>query len=209
MADNQVPKRAPKKVTIDYRNGKIYKIVNDVNDIVYIGSTTSVLSRRFSGHKSNVGRIGNQKNRFYSAVRLIGIDHFRIILIENFSSKSKSELEAREYAITNAIDRVLLYNSRFDDKPDEEVKQRMKETNHLLGKIVKENPFFHRGGIHDDPTRKQFRFQWKDNKIQKHKSFNYGFSRTREQAYMLCVGVRDEIYPLTNAEYLAELPFAE
>jgi hypothetical protein len=207
MADNQIQKRAPKKVTIDYKNGKIYKIVNDVNDMTYVGSTTSALSRRFSGHKADAKRTKSQNCRFYTAVNLIGIDHFRIILIENFSCKSKSELEAREYAITNAMDKELLYNSLFNGKPDEELKQKLKENNPHLGKFGKECPFFQRGCIGEMSNR--FRFTWRENKIQKLRSFSYGVLRTRECAYMLCMGVREEIYPLTNADYLAELPFAE
>ena len=38
---------------MDYRNGKIYIIRNHCNDLVYVGSTTQSLSRRFSKHKAD------------------------------------------------------------------------------------------------------------------------------------------------------------
>ncbi len=36
----------------DFSKGKIYKITNDYNDDVYVGSTCDTLGRRFSRHKS-------------------------------------------------------------------------------------------------------------------------------------------------------------
>ena len=36
----------------DYSKSKIYKITNDYNDDVYVGSTCDTLGRRFSRHKS-------------------------------------------------------------------------------------------------------------------------------------------------------------
>ena len=35
-----------------YANGKIYKIVNDVNDEIYVGSTVKQLSNRMAQHRS-------------------------------------------------------------------------------------------------------------------------------------------------------------
>ena len=36
-----------------YNNGKIYKIIDNTNDNIYIGSTTEpILSRRMAQHKS-------------------------------------------------------------------------------------------------------------------------------------------------------------
>jgi predicted GIY-YIG superfamily endonuclease len=36
----------------DFNKGKIYKITNDYNDDIYIGSTCDTLNRRFSNHKA-------------------------------------------------------------------------------------------------------------------------------------------------------------
>jgi len=76
----------------DYSKGKIYKIVNDVNDKFYIGSTTQPLYKRLSEHrkKDNVCMCKN-----------IGVDLYKcsIILIENYSCNDKQELlrKEREY----------------------------------------------------------------------------------------------------------------
>ena len=34
------------KRAMDYKNGKIHKILNDINDDVYVGSVTQSLSKR-------------------------------------------------------------------------------------------------------------------------------------------------------------------
>ena len=38
----------------DYTNGKIYCIRNNVDDDIYIGSTTQALSKRMAKHRSNI-----------------------------------------------------------------------------------------------------------------------------------------------------------
>ena len=35
----------------DYTKGKIYKITNDFNNDIYVGSTCDTLVKRFSNHK--------------------------------------------------------------------------------------------------------------------------------------------------------------
>jgi len=38
---------------VDYSKGKIYKITNDFNDEIYVGSTCDTLVKRFSNHKKD------------------------------------------------------------------------------------------------------------------------------------------------------------
>jgi hypothetical protein len=71
-----------------FENGKIYKIVSDLTDKIYIGSTILTLNERLSKHK----------NKFNStkSVELTKLENFRIELIENFPCDNKYDLEARE-----------------------------------------------------------------------------------------------------------------
>ena len=73
---------------VNYQNGKIYKIINESNDIVYIGSTTNTLCRRYHSH--------NHK----------AINH-KIILIENYPCNGKEELCKREQEIIEENDNLL------------------------------------------------------------------------------------------------------
>jgi hypothetical protein len=81
---------------MDYKNGKIYKISNIVNDLVYIGSTTQSLSRRMSYHRSSINVKSKSTSRLYTEMREIGCDNFFIELLENFPCDTKEELHARE-----------------------------------------------------------------------------------------------------------------
>ena len=90
----------------DYSKGKIYKIINTQNEIIYIGSTIQQLCDRFSHHlyKGN----GN-----------------KIILIENFSCSCKEELVRKEQEIieqhNNLLNKCRAYRS------DEYLKEYKKE----------------------------------------------------------------------------------
>jgi group I intron endonuclease len=83
-------------MTQDFSKGKIYKITNDYNDDVYVGSTCDTLVKRFSSHKSNM----NCKEKFNRSLnvlmREIGKERFRIELIEDYPCKDKYELRQRE-----------------------------------------------------------------------------------------------------------------
>jgi len=65
---------------VNYENGKIYKILNKNNEIIYIGSTVNKLCRRFSTHRHR----GNNN---------------KIILIENYNCNCKEELVQKEQEI--------------------------------------------------------------------------------------------------------------
>jgi len=76
-----------------YSNGKIYKLVNSVDDKIYVGSTCCVLSKRLYGHKKTAKEIPHHSHRHFNK---IGWDKVRIILIENVSVETKDELIMRE-----------------------------------------------------------------------------------------------------------------
>ena len=76
----------------DYQLGKIYKVVNDVNGMVYIGSTAQpTLARRMTCHRSR------HKHNSCKTYKTWGdITDCKIVLIEKFPCESKDELCARE-----------------------------------------------------------------------------------------------------------------
>lgn len=77
-----------------YHNGKVYKLANNVDDEIYVGSTTQYLSQRKAGHRRDT--ISRANTRVYKHLNEIGWDNVDIILIENYSCNSKDELNARE-----------------------------------------------------------------------------------------------------------------
>jgi len=76
-----------------YSKGKIYKLVNSVDDKIYVGSTCCVLSKRLYGHKKTAKEIPHYGHRHLNK---IGWDKVRIILIENVNVETKDELIMRE-----------------------------------------------------------------------------------------------------------------
>lgn len=58
------------------REFSVYQIVNDVDDKVYIGSTTTELWHRMSQHRADAR--GGAKSPLYDLMREYGIEHFRI-----------------------------------------------------------------------------------------------------------------------------------
>jgi hypothetical protein len=77
-----------------YQNGKIYKIVNDIDKLIYVGSTITSLSQRFSVHKSKSKRYPERK--IYKHFAKYGIHHFEIKLIKKYPCNNKLELEIEE-----------------------------------------------------------------------------------------------------------------
>lgn len=85
---------------VDYSNAKIYKIVSNVSDKCYIGSTNEpTLARRLAKHKSDYGcyKQKNKKNRFMTSFLVLEDASYSIVLLENCPNiTSRDELHARE-----------------------------------------------------------------------------------------------------------------
>ena len=61
---------------VNYQNGKIYKLVNNVNDKIYIGSTTQKLCNRKNTHKNDSKR---SESKLYNFVNEIGFENIEIV----------------------------------------------------------------------------------------------------------------------------------
>jgi group I intron endonuclease len=111
---------------VNYHLGKIYRIVNSVNSIEYIGSTVRPhLSQRMGGHQSNAR--GRPDCPLHQAMKDVGIGNFTIKLIQLYPCNSKDELEAEEYRLIKLAlqNGQQLYNTMIDRKHSEETKALM------------------------------------------------------------------------------------
>jgi hypothetical protein len=75
-------------MTDRYSNGKIYKLVSDFTDKIYIGSTCLPLHKRKYKHSTISNKLSSTK------ITLLG--KFDIILIEEYPCENKNQLLARE-----------------------------------------------------------------------------------------------------------------
>ena len=79
-----------------YNQGKIYKITNNCDDMIYIGSTCMPLSKRFYNHKAESAAKRNPNRRLFVHANQVGWAECQIVLVENFSCNSSDELRQRE-----------------------------------------------------------------------------------------------------------------
>ena len=102
---------------VNYQNGKIYKIINENDEIVYIGSTAQKLCRRYNAHKHKA-------------------PNHKIILIENYSCNSKEELCKKEQQIIE--EHSDLFNKQRAYISEEQKEKYKKEFNKQYRKNNKE-----------------------------------------------------------------------
>lgn len=94
----------------DYSKGKIYKIIDESNGDVYIGSTIQSLKRRFHTH---------QIFKDYNKLKC----NCKIILIEDYPCNSRRELEKREQYFIDNTDCINKLNSYLT--PEEHMKMKL------------------------------------------------------------------------------------
>jgi hypothetical protein len=80
----------------DYQKAKIYRIVSNVCDLVYYGSTCETLSQRLAQHRANYKRYLEGKNNNVTSFEIIEKGNYEIVLVENYPCNSKEELHRRE-----------------------------------------------------------------------------------------------------------------
>ena len=99
---------------VNYGNGKVYKIINENNEIVYIGSTAQKLCKRYSTHE-------------YKS------PNHKIILIENYPCNSKEELCMREQQIieqhNNLLNQIRAYQTKEQRKEQKKEKDKLYREN--------------------------------------------------------------------------------
>ena len=107
-----------------YENGKIYKIIHDNSENIYIGSTCSPLYKRMAQHKGSC-KLRNDA-ALYTYMREYGADHFKIILIEDVPCSRREELTRREQHYIDLLQPALNMKNALNETPD---------ANHITAKI--------------------------------------------------------------------------
>lgn len=79
---------------MNYDDGKIYKIWNEENDLLYIGSTARPLHKRMYDHRINAKKGSNY--RLHQAMRELGCECFHIELIKEYPCENRQQLRRKE-----------------------------------------------------------------------------------------------------------------
>jgi len=90
-----------------YNKGKIYKIVSNYTDDIYIGSTIQTLSKRMGGHRSRLKKYLTNKHTHTMACDICKFQDAKIYLIEEYKCESKIELEKRERYFIETMENVI------------------------------------------------------------------------------------------------------
>ena len=111
-----------------YQQGKIYKIINTVDDKIYFGSTTRKLNLRFNNHRSDCKKVKNATFPLYQHMNKLGIDKFMIVLVETVPCNNIKELEAKEkqYILNNKSS----LNKKVPLRTDKEYRETNKDIIH-------------------------------------------------------------------------------
>jgi hypothetical protein len=94
---------------------KIYKIVNTINDDIYVGSTKNELYKRWYDHKRFAKKTPEQ-NGLYQMMVEHSIDCFRIVLIEEVECNNKSEQVRHEQRYIDMLKPKLNKNNASGHK---------------------------------------------------------------------------------------------
>lgn len=81
---------------INYNNSKIYKLINSITGLIYIGSTTRSLENRLSSHVSDYKRYQAGKTTFITSYLVLEGGNYSIELIEEYPCESSESLKQRE-----------------------------------------------------------------------------------------------------------------
>jgi group I intron endonuclease len=117
----------------DYGKGKIYIIRNNVNDMIYIGSTCQTLSQRMAQHRQDANKQKRQHYKLYEAMREHGKETFYIELVEDYGCERREQLLKREGEIIREHKAEL--NKRIEGQTRKEYREANKEANKEKDKI--------------------------------------------------------------------------
>ena len=122
-----------------YNNGKIYKLVSNETDKIYIGSTCKErLCQRLAKHKANYKDwIKDNNNGYISSYELFKLGNVEIVLLENINCNTKDELLKKEREYIDKYKDILVNNILKPIITKEEIKEHQKQyykdnRNHIL-----------------------------------------------------------------------------
>ena len=80
---------------VDYSKAKIYQVLNNVSDDVYIGATCQPLSVRMAGHRVFRTYEKARNYKLYRKMNEIGVEHFYIELLKETPCENTVESNRR------------------------------------------------------------------------------------------------------------------
>lgn len=154
-----------------YNNGKIYKIVDNTNNNIYIGSTSDkTLARRLSNHRKSYKNYLKGISNYMTSFEILKNNNYSIILLENYSCNNKDELLSKE---RHYIDTLKCVNKCRPITTKEEKKEQCKKyyKNNKEGIIEKVKEYYQNNKEILKEYKKKYYEDNKDKVIEYHKKY--------------------------------------
>jgi proline racemase len=94
---------------VPLRTGYVYRIVNDIDDEIYVGSTSQSLQNRFAGHVFAMTE--GATHRLAEKMRNMGVANFHIELLQNVHYSNVTELRHAENEAIKTLAPTLNHRS--------------------------------------------------------------------------------------------------
>ena len=180
---------------MDYGNAKIYKIVNTIDDEVYIGATCQPLSKRMAWHRQHSTHANKSNRKLYIKMTEHGIEHFSIVLIEECPCDNVEQLRKKE---AHYIREQGTLNHNIPLRTSKEYRQdnveRTKETQRAYNlsrnkeEVNKKNKIYHKANKEQITQQKKEYYELhrediliKKNMVKKHKEEKKDYNHTYHQ----------------------------
>ena len=86
-------------------NSYVFKITNDLKEMVYIWTTTRPFCKGISDHRYNAIKRGNT-SKLYEYMREIGVERFKIVCVREYKDISKERLKSKEEKYIRRYDSI-------------------------------------------------------------------------------------------------------
>ena len=123
---------------VNYNQGKIYKIVDNTNGNIYVGSTCeATLAKRLAKHIETFKSYKQGKSSYMSSYKIIQNGNYDIVLLELYPCESRDQLHSRERYYIETLNCInLIIPTRTHKEWAQENKEHLKEK---LKKYVNNN----------------------------------------------------------------------
>jgi hypothetical protein len=178
----------------DYSKGKIYKLVSNKTENIYIGSTTQPLCDRKSRHNTNYKLHKCGKYGYLTSFELMQYDDVDIVLLENVACESKDQLHARE---RHWIESTECVNKRI---PTRSKKEYLKKYNSMEVAKQKRRQYYHE--TKNSERYQQYRINNKEKKKERNRQY---YQKNIEKAKQYQIDNADRIRERQKQHRLANL----
>jgi hypothetical protein len=130
-----------------YKNAKIYKIVDNTNGNIYVGSTCKKLCQRIAQHRASFKQYLKGISNYMTSFKIIENGDYDIILLEEVKDcENKEQLNARERFYIESLDCVNKtipgrtkkeYNKEYYEENKEKIINYIKEYKEINKSMIK------------------------------------------------------------------------